>query len=58
MILSALAEDISVKKQDRSKELAIACKVKGLYKADNEQHTTIDIPDVDFIEIIRAYKSH
>ena len=59
MILKALADDIQQKPRDRSKELAIACKVKGLYKADNEQRTMpIDIADADFIEIIRAYKVH
>ena len=58
-IIQALADDIKAKPRDRSKELAIACKVKGLYKADNEQRSnTIDIPDADFIEIIRAYKKH
>lgn len=57
MILKAIADDIKQKPRDRSKELAIACKVKGLYKADNEQQAkAIDIPDADFIEIIRAYK--
>jgi hypothetical protein len=57
MILTAIADDIKNKPMDRSKELAIACKVKGLYKADNDQRVTpIDIPDADFIEIIRAYK--
>lgn len=57
MILTAIADDIKNKPKDRSKELAIACKVKGLYKADNEQKQVApEIPDADFIEIIRAYK--
>jgi hypothetical protein len=57
MILRALAEDIKQKPRDRSKELAIACKVKGLYRIDNEQQQkSIDIQDCDFVEIIRAYK--
>lgn len=57
MILTALADDIKQKPRDRSKELAIACKVKGLFKADNDQRSNpVNIPDADFIEIIRAYK--
>ena len=57
MILTALADDIKQKPRDRSKELAIACKVKGLYKADNDQQSApIQIADADFIEIIRAYR--
>lgn len=57
LLLKAIADDIRDKPRDRSKELAIGCKVLGLYKADNEQKTTpLDIPDVDFIEIIRSYK--
>ncbi len=57
MILKAIADDIKQKPRDRSKELAIACKVKGLYKADNEQKDARpDIQDADFVEIIRAYR--
>jgi hypothetical protein len=57
MILSALADDIRDKPRDRSKEIAIACKVKGLYKADNEQQTKpIDIATADFEEIVMTYQ--
>jgi hypothetical protein len=58
LVLRSIADDIKGKPKDRSKELNIGCKVLGLYKADNEQGNkgVIDIPDADFIEIIRAYR--
>ena len=58
LIITALADDIRSKPQDRSKELTIACKIKGLFKADNDQKSQpVPIEDADFVEIIRAYKS-
>ena len=57
MVLKALADDIKDKPRDRSKEIGQACKVLGLYKADNEQKIQpINIEDGEFIEIIRAYR--
>jgi hypothetical protein len=56
-LISMLASDLRNKPNDRSKELTIAFKAKGLFKADNEQRSNpVNIPDADFIEIIRAYK--
>lgn len=59
LVLKALADDIREKPRDRSKEIGHACKILGLYKADNEQASSLSnvaIPDSDFVEIIRMYK--
>lgn len=57
IVISMLAQDLKDKPRDRSKELTIACKMLGLFKADNEQQSKqIDIPDGVFFEIIRGYK--
>ena len=59
MVIQALADDIRLKPQDRSREIAQAAKILGLYKADNEQQReSIDLTNAEFIEIIRAYKKH
>ena len=57
MLIEALVYDIKNKPLDRIREIITACRILGLFKADNEQQTQIiDIPDVEFIEIIQAYK--
>ena len=54
-----LVEDLKGKPLDRSKELGLAMKAKGLFKADNEQlkPNLVSVDEDVFVDIIKAYKA-
>lgn len=61
LILQSLSDDIKLKPQDRSKELALGAKIKGLM-VDRIDHrvvqTTTPIDDEQFDGMIEAYLKH